>query len=232
MCILVPMVAAQEPDPSPLPLLKAAYLDFPPLTYTDENGQPAGSYVSLTERAARSAGYRVEWTELPVGRIFLQLERGELDLWPGVAGVPRIQPFTEETAARIGNLTQAAVSFRDAPQKCTFTDLAGKRLILVAGYTYLGTLDALKKDGVTDFSYAPNHQAGLGMLERDRGDYFLDYIEPLSVALEQSPVKNLKWCELMKSRLSIVVSRKTLNHRAIIDRLNAGLEENRLLIDL
>jgi polar amino acid transport system substrate-binding protein len=229
MCIVAPMVAAHEP--SPLPTLQAAYLDFPPLTYTDENGQPAGSYVSLTERAARNAGYRVEWTELPVGRIFLQLERGELDLWPGVADVPQIQPFTEETTAHIGNLTQAAVSFQDAPQKCTFTDLAGKRLILVAGYTYLGALDVLKKDGVTDFSYAPNHRAGLGMLERNRGDYFLDYIEPLSVVLAQRPVKNLKWCKLRKSRLAIVVSRKALNHQTIIDRVNTGLEENRLLID-
>jgi len=231
LCVLAPLVYAQQQESMPSPVLRAAYVNFPPLTYTDVNGQPAGYYISLTEQAAFQAGYRLKWKELPIGRIFLQLKLGELDLWPGVGDMSRLQPLAVETTASIGDLTLAAFGFRDMPEKCKFTDLAGNRLILMAGYTYFGALDFLMDDGRTKVGYAPHHRAGLGMLTRGRGDYFLDYVEPLSVVLADSPVKDLKWCELRKSRLALLVSRKTLNHRAIIDQLNAVIEDNRLLIN-
>ncbi len=229
--VFASLTVAEEKKPAPLTVLQAGYVNFPPLTYTDINGQPAGHYVAMTEQAARQAGYRLEWKELPVGRVFLQLKHGELDLWPGVGDMPGLQPFTVETTAPIGDLTLAAFGLGSVPEQCEFTDLAGSRLILMSGYTYLGDLDFLKDDGQTRIGYAPNHRAGLGMLTLGRGDYFLDYIEPLSAVLATEPVKDLKWCELRKSRLAIVISRKTLNHRIIIDQLNAVIEQNPLLIN-
>lgn len=231
LSVFAPLILSEEHKSESLPVLQAAYVNFPPLTYTDMNGQPAGYYVSFTEQAARQAGYQLEWRELPVGRLFLQLKVGDIDLWPGVGNAPSLQSFTVETTSSIGDLTLAIFGFQDVPETCTFPDLAGHRLILMSGYTYLGNLEFLKNDGRTKIGYAPHHRAGLGMLTRGRGDYFLDYIEPLSVVLAERPVEGLKWCELSKSRLAIVVSRKTLNHRAITDQLNAVIDANRLLIN-
>jgi polar amino acid transport system substrate-binding protein len=231
LTLMTELVQAGAPESLHRPPLKAAYVNFPPLTYTDMKGEPAGYYISLTEQVVRQAGYRIDWRELPPARVFLQLKNGEIDLWAGVGDMPRLQESTVETTADLGELTLAAFGFGDLPQNCAFEDLTGSRLILMSGYTYLGKLDFLKNDGNTDIRYAPHHRAGLGMLTRDRGDYFLDYIEPLSVVLADHPVKDLEWCELSRSRLAILVSRKTLNHGIILERLNAVIEENRLLLN-
>jgi len=226
-CMASSVVFAQEQEPELFPVLRAAYVNFPPLTYTDVNGEPAGYYITLTEQAAQRAGYRLTWRELPIGRIFLQLKRGEVDLWPGVGGMPNLQEVSVETTAQIGELTMAAFGFRDVQHTCKFGDLAGSRLILMSGYTYFGTLDFLKDDGQTRFGFAPHHRAGLGMLTRGRGDYFIDYIEPLSTVLAEQPIVGLKWCELRKSRLAILVSRKIENHQVIVEQINTALEEGK-----
>jgi len=224
-CLASSVVFAHEPEAEQFPVLRAAYVNFPPLTYSDVNGDPAGYLITLTEQVARRAGYRLNWEELPISRIFLQLKLGEVDLWAGVGDMPHLQPLSVETTARIGELTMAAFGFKDVPETCEFKDLTGSKLILMSGYTYFGTLDFLKEDSRTQFNYAPHHRAGLGMLMRGRGDYFLDYIEPLSMVLAEHPVEGLKWCELRKSRLAILVSRQTENHQVIMDQINTAIEE-------
>lgn len=203
--------------------LRAAYVDFPPLTYSDENGNPAGYYIRLCEQIAGNAGYRLDWQELPVARIYMFLESGRIDFWAGLGGLPHIQAYVVESRPPIGGLTLAAFHFDRSPSVDSFDDLAGSRLILLAGYTYLGTIDHLLSDGVTRVDTAPHHRAAMRMLAMGRGDYVLDYVEPVTEVLQKEPVKGLRWSELMTSRLALVVSRRTEDYREIMDRLEAEL---------
>lgn len=214
---------ASEPEVGEGRTLRAAYVDFPPLTYTDENGSPAGYYIELSEQVAGSAGYHLQWSELPVGRIYMFLRSGRIDFWAGLGGLPHIQSSVVESRSPIGNITLAAFHFDRSPSVSSFDELAGSRLILLAGYTYLGAIDHLLSDGKTRVYTAPHHDSAMGMLALGRGDYVLAYVEPMSEVLQEESVKGLRRSELMTSRLAFVVSRRTAGYRQIMDRLEAEL---------
>lgn len=49
---------------------QTAFVEFPPFKYADDDGNASGPWVEMTEKVAAEAG--------------------KIDVWPGVAGVPRI----------------------------------------------------------------------------------------------------------------------------------------------
>ncbi len=61
------------------------------------------------------------------------------------------------------------------------------------------------------------------MLAMGRGDYLIDYVEPMTEVLREEPIDGLLWSELMTSRLAFVVSRRTAGHREIMERLEKEL---------
>ena len=96
-------------------------------------------------------------------------------------------------------------------------DLAGRRLILISGYSYWKP--------VTDFIQDPNlhlrlyrtgtHHAALRMLELGRGDYLLDYQAPVEAASRQALASQ----ELYRLPLRMIVSRHIPGAEALRDRL-------------
>ncbi len=213
------------PNTVELPLLQAAYVEFPPLTYTDQDGNPAGRYIALSEQVAAKAGYRLHWRELPISRIYLFLQAGRLDFWPGVGGLPHIQPWVVESQHTLMFLTLSAFHLASTPSVDDFNDLEGHRLIVMAGYTYLGAIDHLKNNPDTRFYSAPGHEAGLRMLTMGRGDYLIDYIQPMLEVLKRHPVNDLQTSELMSSRLAFVMSRYTVNVEQVMSRFDDAYEE-------
>lgn len=53
------MALAEQPA-DPDVTLRAGYINFPPLTYTDTDGQPAGAVIDLSNALAAEAGYQLE----------------------------------------------------------------------------------------------------------------------------------------------------------------------------
>lgn len=203
--------------------LRAAYTDFPPLTYTDENGEPAGYFVRFCEQIAANAGYDLQWRELPIGRIYMFLRSGKVDFWAGLGGLPHIQGAVVESTPPIGNLTLAAFHLSQTPSVNEFDDLKGTRLILMSGYTYLGTIDHVLGAEDTTAYTAPHHESAMRMLAMGRGDYLLHYLEPMREVLRKMPLEGLRWSKLMTSRLAFVVSRETAGHGEIMERLEEEL---------
>ena len=201
-------------------VLEAAYTEFPPLTYTDADGNPAGRYIELSKQVAAEAGYELRWRSLPISRIYLFLASGELDFWPGVGGLPHLQSQVVESRHTLMFLTLAAFHRPETPGVTGFDDLQGHRLVVMAGYTYLGTLDHLKADPETSFHHAPGHEEGLWMLLLGRGDYLIDYVEPMSQVLLDNPAARVEASALMSSRLAFVMSRRTENAEAAMGRFD------------
>lgn len=215
-------VAAQTAE-GDIRTLRAAYTDFPPLTYTDGNGEPAGYFVRFCEDIAAKAGYNLQWSELPIARVYMFLRSGKVDFWAGLAGLPHIQESVVESTPPIGNLTLAAFHLSQTPPVNGFDDLVGTRLILMSGYTYLGTIDHVLAEEDTTAYTAPHHESAMRMLAMGRGDYMLHYVEPMREVLRRRPVEGLRWSKLMTSRLAFVVSRETAGHGEIMERLEEEL---------
>lgn len=191
------------------PVLKGAYIEFPPLTYTNDQGEPAGPYIRESTRLAREAGYDVEWRSLPIDRIYLYLQKGKLDLWIGSQGVPAIDGWTLEPDFSFPPIRLNAYHLEKTPSVSGRADLRGKHLILIRGYTYRDYLDPVTNAEATRVDTASSHRAALRMLQAERGDYLLNFEAPINNALEESSITDLRHSPITEWETTLVFSAQT-----------------------
>lgn len=211
-------------------VIRGAYLDFPPLAYTTEDGRAAGKFIELTNAIVANAGYDIRWQELPLSRIYLYLEHGTIDLWIGSAGVPTIAPHVVETDFQPLRIRLMAYYMNGTPPVRGLDDLLGESLILIRGYTYWNLLESHRAKGQDLITVAPGHGAGLQMLELRRGRYLIDFQHPVDEVLQHSPVAGLERSLLLEWPLTLILSRKTKNVDAVVDAFNESyraLEQHR-----
>src|SRR6056297_387221 len=165
-------------------IVRIAYVEFPPITYRAENGQAEGSFIEITRKVAREAGFETEFLFLPVTRAYLYLTNGKIDAWPGVANIPALEGEVLESWASPLPVQLSAWYLEKTPPVEHFDRLLGKTVIVISGYTYGGLISWMESEGSIRVTEAPNHRSALDMLKLGRGDYLLDYRQPVMETLE------------------------------------------------
>lgn len=186
----LPVLAAGQEARPPEPV-RIAYTEFPPFTYRNELGQPAGSLIELTRRVAVEAGYRPEFVSLPINRIYLYLRNGNIDLWLGLSGIPALKNDVLESQVTPSLVQLSAWYTEGTPPLTHFDDFRGKTVIVINGYSYGSLLEKMSRRLDVRITEAPHHRSAIAMLRRKRGDYLLDYRHPVQQILvdtDSSPV--------------------------------------------
>lgn len=165
-------------------VLKVGYVEFPPFEYRDENGNPAGEFIELTRKVADEAGYDLRFIYVPISRVYFYLQRGAVDMFPGLTNIHLLQGSIIESSIRPVQVQLSAWSRQSTPAPAQFSDFQNKVLILIAGYSYGGLIDVLREDPSIRLTEAPSHGAAINMLRRGRGDYLLDYKQPVEEVLK------------------------------------------------
>lgn len=217
--ILVLVVAGHLQAEDSTLTLKAAFLHYPPMAYLDENNEPAGSVVELTEQIAAQSGLRIEWVSYPIKRIYKGLETGDIDLWPGSQAIPALRESTLETPSIGIDITLCALSLEGTPAIERLQDLSHSQLVLIRGYTYRAQLDAVLAKNDRRPIVTPDHSAAIQLLERGRADYLISYNDPIEQALLESPQANAKCDVIDRWPLVYVVSRKVPDAQQLVERL-------------
>ena len=75
--IQLPWAQAGAAEQAPV---RVGYIEFPPYSYTDAQGQPAGHLLEFFELVAQRAGYRTQFIEYPSYRLFKTMESGLVDM--------------------------------------------------------------------------------------------------------------------------------------------------------
>ena len=207
--------------------LQGAYIDFPPLSYTDDEGRAGGEFIEMTNELMDEAGYTVEWQELPIGRIYRYLRDGDIDLWAGSSGVPYAEPFTVEPNFQPMTIQLYAFHLPDTPAVDSVSDLLASQLILIRGYTYLGVLDEAIEHSSTRYDLAPSHTSGMRMLSEGRGDYLLDFRSPAMTALEEVDVPGIQRSHITEWAIAHVFSHRTETLDDIIADLEAAWQQRK-----
>ncbi|WP_417565513.1 substrate-binding periplasmic protein [Marinobacter sp.] len=176
--------ATAEPEAA-AKTLRVAYIEFPPITYQKADGTPAGSFIELTRKVANEAGYEPEFVYLPLSRTYLYLSNGGIDVWPGVTEVPNLEHEVLESWVSPFSAQLSAWYREDSPALDHFDQLQGKQVIVIGGYTYGGLLPWLEQQAGIRVTEAPNHRSAVDMLKRKRGDYLLDYRQPVKEILTE-----------------------------------------------
>ncbi|HBO7426218.1 MULTISPECIES: substrate-binding periplasmic protein [Pseudomonas aeruginosa group] len=218
--LVAPPLRAQDARPA----LNVGYYEFPPYIHTAANGRAVGPGARLVRLLLGQAGYRANFRALPSARLYLGLRDGSVALWAGAAK-PELAADTLQARRVLGHVSLNLYYPARQPAPRIPQDLAGRRLILISGYSYWKP--------ATDFIHDPalrlrlyrtgSHQAALRMLELGRGDYLLDYQAPVEAASHQPLASQ----ELQRLPLRMIVSRHVPGAEALRDRLDQAYDQLR-----
>ncbi|MBW0148058.1 substrate-binding periplasmic protein [Marinobacter arenosus] len=172
--------------------LRIAYVEFPPITFRNHAGEADGAMIDITRKVAIEAGYTPEFVYLPVSRVYLYLRNGLIDLWPGPTDIPTLEGEVLESWASPMPIRLSAwyVEKKMSPLE-NFDQLRGKTVIVIGGYTYAGLINWLNNAEDIRITEAPNHRSAIDMLKRNRGDYLLDYREPVLEILDRPEMEKI-----------------------------------------
>tara|TARA_R110000764_G_scaffold8822_1_gene29096 strand:- start:504 stop:1292 length:789 start_codon:yes stop_codon:yes gene_type:complete len=207
-----------------LPVLNAGYISFPPIAYMDENGRAHGSIIELTNQLAADSGYRINWVNYPINRIYLSLRNGDIDFWPGSPNVPALRDFTLSSQPLGISVRLCAFSLAGSQTITSAEQLSDKQLVLIRGYTYRDQLDKLFQENPHQPIVAPNHPAALELLQRGRGDYLISYGHPMQEAMKDYPLQGAHCDTLDEWPLVFVVSRRNPHAQQLADALDAAYQ--------
>ncbi|WP_322001757.1 ABC transporter substrate-binding protein [Marinobacter alexandrii] len=164
--------------------LRIAYVEFPPITFHNEAGEADGELIDITRKVVREAGYVPDFIHLPISRVYLYLKSGRIDLWPGLTNIPSLHGDVLESWVSPMPIQLSVWYCKDKGRPLEhFDQLSGKTVIVIAGYTYGGLINWLNRAEDIRITEAPNHRAAINMLKRNRGDYLLDYRQPVEQTL-------------------------------------------------
>lgn len=207
--------------------ISVGYYEFQPYSWTDENGQPQGSILDLTERLLRHAGYQGEYRSLPGARLYMELKNGSVQLWPGAGGKSELAGHTYEARHSLGNFNLVLFRREGEPPPKIPTDLRGRSVITISGYSYwkpVNDMLAAHHLGVTRHRTS-THIAALEMLHRNRGDFLLDYQAPVEQARQKLNLPELPYTVLQDIQLRLIASRHASGSQRLIDELDKAYEE-------
>ena len=203
--------------------IKYAYIEFPPISYTDQNGKPAGSLINIASRIFEKANLPWSAHEYPTARMIKYLAEGEVDVWIGLTTIPELQDTT-----LVGNsipmiLKLNAYSVGQEYQVKSPQDLLGKSLIIIRGYSYGGWINFIKdKNNNIDYIEVDSHETALNALGKNRAEIMLAYQSPMNEALENVQIENLQFTNILSLDCKILVSKKAKNAAKLLQALDAA----------
>lgn len=206
-------------------LLQGGYLNYPPLTYTDDSGKPAGIFIDIASKTLKHAGIPFQFIEYPGKRLYANLENGTTHLFLGIKTVPFMEKNTIASKAMIGTLEMRAYSIGNKPIITRKEDLVGKSVILSRGFSYStwGTWLRNPENGVF-ITEAYNHKDAFEMLIKERADYVLNYKYIVEDMFQSFPVRDLKFSPLERWQCHFVVSNKIPDAPEIVKKIDASFE--------
>ncbi len=218
---------AQAQTTDTLRPVTVGYYEFPPYSWTGEDGQPRGSVLSLTERLLRHAGYRGVYRSFPGARLYAGLQDGSVQLWPGAGGKTELVGHTLEARNHFGEINLALYHRKDTPKPKIPDDLIGHGIILISGYSYWKAVNDLLDDPSLALitHRTSTHQAALEMLQRQRGDFLIDYQQPVEQVLKSLGAEPLPFTVLHSLQLRFVASRHVEGSAALLDALDHAYDE-------
>ena len=204
----------------PAETIRFGYIEFPPYTYTDDQGKPAGILVDLANKIIPHAGYEPEFFSFPVRRLASYIGSGDLDVWMGLKTLPEFEGKTYIGSTVVAELILRAYFKGKKNPIRVKEEMIGKSIIVLRGYSYGGWTSFIEDPKNTiNHIKANTHEAAFNMLKADRAEYVLDYKEPSDMALRKITIPNLSHNQISALPCYIVVSRANPNGRAILENL-------------
>jgi len=205
------------------------HLEFPPLLYTDADGKSTGEMSDvmrlLLDRSGLYKKYKL--ATLPTKRVIEYLINGKIPFSPLIGGIPALKDKVVYSDSKITTLKINAYFIGEPGLIKTLSDLKGKRIIGLRGYSYGSRILNFIKDPSNKIVYhlCSTHESGFRMLQLGRGDCFIDFQYPSVVILKKFNIENLQQAPLENMDLFLNISKKAPDYLKIKERLDKAYKE-------
>jgi polar amino acid transport system substrate-binding protein len=228
--VLFTLVSGVLAAPAFAQTLKIGYVEFPPMTYTDRNGQPAGYVMDIALKSLEKAGF--EWTavSLPAKRLAKSLAAGNIQVWLGLATLPQFKGTTHVGKTVVEQLILRAYTIGSKPPVRKRRDLLGKTLLILRGYSYGGWITFIK-DPANKIQHLEfdSHAGAFKRLEklsrRIPEIYLLDYKHPSETVLKKLDLPGIRFNQISSLDMHFVVTRKMDGAKAVLDRIENAFQQ-------
>ncbi len=215
-----PRAASPETDP-----LVVGYVDFPPFTYTNDQGNAAGYLNELTRRVAEHIEQPLEFREMPAARLRRGLRTGRVDVFQG------IRVFADQSDRVLASdqvllPIDLMVYSRPGESACKGeAQFAGTRVGVLRGYSYGGLHDRLTRAGDVELMELNSRSSAYQVLLNGRVDCVLDYRRPARVAQKALGNPALEKTLLRRLETYWLVSDAGTSAGEILERFQAAYAE-------
>jgi len=204
--------------------VKLGYVEFPPYSHTD-GGVAKGRLIEHFEKAAKTQGITYTAESAPARRLLPGIAEGEFHVFLGVKGAKEFEGTTLVSAEPIDTVELNVYAMGEAPAVKAKEDLAGKAVILLAGYSYGGWRswieDPANKVQIVE---ARTADQALQLLQAGRAPLLLQYALPMEQALGGKAIPELKSTPVQVVSAYIVVSKKAPDAEALLGKLESGFK--------
>lgn len=183
-----------------------------------------GSLVEIFKKSAKAASidnYIIQM--VPPGRMLQNMAEGKAHVWNGIV-LPKLKEHALIGTIKLSPITLAIYSKDPNIIHDKFPNiLKDKSLIVIKGFSYGGYLDELKKQnlGITFFE-TRNHKSAINMLNANRSNYLLNYVEPMNAVLTKNTHNPIYHSVIKSLDTYFAISKKHPEAKSILQRLEKG----------
>jgi polar amino acid transport system substrate-binding protein len=224
-----PNLSDQTPTPANAEKrpLKVVFTEFPPYTYTNDEGVACGYFVNLVAELLNQKDIPHVFASNPTPRIHFQLKSGDADIYLGPQGVPNLQEHIRVISLpERFNIKLSLWRKPATPNTQNLAALKNISLAIINGFGYGGVLQQLDTSTANLRIVRSNsHGNAFKMLLSGRVDYLLDYEKPISEQLALHPTEIILQQPILNIPVAFMVSMHIDDSLELFTTLSASVEQ-------
>lgn len=210
--------------------IKIGYVEFFPMTYTNDSGHPDGIIINIAAQTLEKAGYEWTATSLPAKRLAKMLTQGDVQLWIGLSTLPQFKDKVYISDTVVEKLTFRAYTIGKRNPIVKKQDLLGQTLLILRGYSYGGWINFIK-DPLNQIQYIEfdSHETAFKRLEifaeNNRECYLLDYQHPSEAVLKTHDISNIHFNDISSLNIHFVVTQNMDGAKTVLDQIEKAFHQ-------
>ncbi|MCV6623141.1 MAG: hypothetical protein OIF51_15480 [Cellvibrionaceae bacterium] len=172
--------------------LEVIYVDMPPLTYLNSSGEADGLLLRKTSALLNELDHPHHFRRVSLEELATLSAEASLGLVHLIGAFP-VPKKSVSFGSRPLSYLRLHAYFSDAKNIRARSDLRGKEVILLKGFSYGYLRDYLNiPENRVRLLFANSHQQALALLKEKPGRYLLNYERPFEAAVGHGTVQALK----------------------------------------
>lgn len=217
-------VSEQPEDLALLEPVRMGFLDFRPYSYL-ENGKPAGPFLLDSIKIFERKNIAYELIELPIARLYQDIQSGKIHVWPGIHGHMGHDLATIRVETPI-NIIRLRIYGQGPTPPPSIEAMRNTSMIVIGGFQYAGLFTRFPpKDYGLNLIPARDHEAAFQLMVKGRAPYVLDYMRSADRAIRQLGIKDTRKTIVEDIAIRYYVSLKAPAPLRLVEILTNGQKE-------